>query len=61
MANGSKTDAPSSITYSSVVSRDSVRLAFLIAALNDLDIMVCDIGTLTLTCHVKKRYGFEPD
>ena len=34
-----KTDAPSSITYSSVVSRDSVRIAFTLAALNDLEIM----------------------
>ena len=29
--------------YSSVVSRDSVRLAFLLAALNDLDVMSADI------------------
>jgi hypothetical protein len=35
--------APSSMTYSSIVSRDSIRLAFLIAALNDLDIMSCDL------------------
>ena len=34
-ANSSKTEAPLSLTYSSVVSRDSVRLAFLIAELND--------------------------
>jgi hypothetical protein len=37
------TEAPSSITYSSVVSRDSIHLAFLIAALNDIDIMSCDL------------------
>jgi hypothetical protein len=37
------TEAPSSITYSSVVSRDSICLAFLIAALNDIDIMSCDL------------------
>ena len=35
-ADGHKTQAPSSITYSSVVSRDSVRIMLLIAALNDL-------------------------
>jgi hypothetical protein len=35
---------PSSMTYSSVVSRGSIRLAFLIAALNDLDIMSCYLG-----------------
>jgi len=33
VAGGHMTDAPSTITYSSVVSRDSVRIAFLIAAL----------------------------
>ena len=35
VAGGHLTETPASITYSSVVSRDSVRLAFLIAALND--------------------------
>ena len=44
MANGSNTEAPVALTYSSVVSRDSVRISFLIAALNDLDSMACDIG-----------------
>lgn len=42
------TEAPSSITYSSVVSRDSIRLAFLIAELNGLDVMTCDIGNAYL-------------
>jgi hypothetical protein len=37
------TTAPSSMTYSSVVLRDSVWLAFLIAALNDIDTMSCDL------------------
>ena len=43
-ANGSKTDAPVALTYSRVVSRDIVQLAFLIAALNDLGVMACGIG-----------------
>ena len=42
-AVGYTTDAPSSITYSSVVSRDPVRIALTIAALNGLDILLCDI------------------
>lgn len=33
VAGGHRTDPPSQITYSTVVSRDSVRIAFLIAAL----------------------------
>ena len=40
VAGGHTTDPPSSITYSSVVSRDSVRIALTIAALNKLDILV---------------------
>ena len=38
VAGGHLTKPPSSITYSSVVSRDSVRIAFVLAALNDLDL-----------------------
>ncbi len=34
VAGGHKMDPPSNITYSSVISRDSVRIAFLIAMLN---------------------------
>jgi len=35
VAGGHMTNPPSAITYSSVVSRDSVRIAFLLAALNE--------------------------
>ena len=37
VGNGHNTGAPASITYSSVVSRDSVMAAFLIDYLDDLD------------------------
>ena len=43
VAGGHTTEAPLAITYLSVVSRDSVRLAFMIAALNCLDIISCDL------------------
>jgi hypothetical protein len=43
VAGGHVTDPPTSITYSSMVAKDSVRLAFLIATLNDLDILVADV------------------
>ena len=43
------TTTPSSITYSSVVSRDSVRIALTIAALNDLKVFACDIQNAYLT------------
>ena len=48
VADSHTTAPPSSITYSSVVSRDSVRIAFLLASLNDLDIFACDIGNAYL-------------
>ena len=43
VADGHKTKTPSHVTYSSVVSRDSVRICLLAAALNDLDILSADI------------------
>ena len=49
VGGGQTKTAPASITYSSVVSRDSVRIALTIAALNDLDIQACDIQNAYLT------------
>ena len=49
VGGGHTTTAPASITYSSVVSRDSVRIALTIAVLNDLDILACDIQNAYLT------------
>ena len=43
VGGGHKTIAPASITYSSVVSRDYVRIALPIATLHGLDIIACDI------------------
>ena len=43
VAGGHTTELPSGITYSSIVSRDSVLLALMIAALNFIDIMSCDL------------------
>ena len=58
VAGGHMTEAPNSITYSSVVSRDSIRLVFLIAALNDLDIMACDIGNAYLHAPCREKVWF---
>ena len=52
------TEPPASITFSCVVSRDSVRLAFLLAALNDLDIMACDIGNAYLNAPCREKVWF---
>ena len=59
VAGGHMTEAPSTITYSSVVTRDSVRIAFLAAALNDLDILACDISNAYLNAPCRERVWFE--
>ena len=55
VAGGHKTETPATLTYSSVVSRDSVRIALLIAALNDLDILACDIQNAYLTAPCREK------
>ena len=45
-ANGNETDPPKESTFSTVVSRDTVRLFFLLAALHDTDILSADIQML---------------
>ena len=55
VAGGHTTDPPSSLTYSSVVSRDSVRILLLIASLNDLDILACDIQNAYLTAECREK------
>ena len=49
------TELPSSITYSSVVSRDSVRIVLTIAALNDLSILACDIQNAYLSAPCREK------
>jgi Reverse transcriptase (RNA-dependent DNA polymerase). len=55
VTGGHMTEAPSSLTYSSVVSRDSVHLAFLIVALNDLEILCTDVGNAYLNAPCKEK------
>ena len=55
MAGGHQTDPPSAITYASVVSRESVRIAFLLAALNGLDVQAADIGNAYLHAPVREK------
>ena len=49
VADGYMTEMLSSITYSSVASRDSVRITLLVAALNGCEGMACDIQHAYLT------------
>ena len=44
VAGGHTTDPPASITYSSVVSRYSMCIEFIIAALDDIDVFAANIG-----------------
>ncbi|KAI2504684.1 Reverse transcriptase (RNA-dependent DNA polymerase) [Fragilaria crotonensis] len=59
VAGGHTTDTPGSLTYSSVVSQDSVRLAFLIARLNDLDVLAGDVTNAYLNAACREKIWFE--
>jgi hypothetical protein len=51
----SENDPPNNITYSSVVVRDDIRLAFLLAALNDLKILGGNIDNTYLQAETKEK------
>jgi Reverse transcriptase (RNA-dependent DNA polymerase) len=55
VAGGHRTDDPGVPTYASVVSRESVRLGLLIAALNDLEVFTADIQNAYLTSPCKEK------
>jgi hypothetical protein len=43
------------MTYESVVSRESVRIALTLAALNNLDVMMGDIDNYYLTASITEK------
>ena len=49
VGGGHMTTSPSSITFSLVVSSDSIRIALAIASLDKLDILACDIQNVYIT------------
>lgn len=55
VAGGHVTEVSPSISYSSVVSRESVRLALLCAALNCLLVVVCDIQNAYVSAECRER------
>lgn len=55
VAGGHQTVISKESTFSSVVSPDSVRIAFTIAALNDIDILACDIQNAYLNAPTKEK------
>ena len=58
-AGGHTTDAPDGITYSSVVSRDSVRIGLLAAALHDVDALAIDLENAYLNAPCAEKIWFE--
>ena len=59
VAGGHTMEALTLIMYSSVVSRYSVQIGFLIVALNDLDIMACDLENAYLNAPCREKIWFE--
>ena len=55
VAGGHMTSAPATTTYASVVTRETVRLALMLAALNDLEVKVGDVLNAYITAPVKEK------
>ena len=55
VAGSHMTDPPASMNYSSVVWRETVRIALLLAALNVLDVCAADIGNAYLNAPCKEK------
>jgi PAS domain-containing protein len=56
VADGHRVETPASITYSTVVYRDSVRILLTIAALNDLDVQGADVQNAFLSADNLERH-----
>jgi hypothetical protein len=55
VAGGHMTGAPTTMTYASVVSRETVRIALTIAALNDLEVKAADILNAYISAPIKEK------
>jgi hypothetical protein len=55
VADGHKVETPPTISYSSVVSRDSVRICLMLAALNEIKVMCVDIQNAYLTAPNREK------
>ncbi len=55
VAGGHTTEAPATITYASVVSRETVRIALLLAALMDLEVKIGDIENAYITAPCSEK------
>ena len=57
VAGGHTAETPASLTYSLVIARDSVRIDFVLAALNGLGIKLCDIQNAYLLVDFREKYA----
>ena len=55
VSGGHTTETTAALTYASVVSRDLVRIALKLAALNGIDILACDIQNAYLTAQCREK------
>jgi hypothetical protein len=55
VAGGHTPDTPHTMTYASFVARESVRVALILAALNDLDVNMADIENAYLTAPITEK------
>ena len=55
VAGGHQMEETKNMTYSSVVSRDSIRITFTLAALNDLDVLSADVQNAYLNVPMKEK------
>ena len=55
VAGGHMTDTPENITYASVVSRESVSLALMLAALNALEVKCGDVMNAYITAPITEK------
>ena len=58
VAGGHQTEPTKDMTFASVVSRDIVRMAFLLAALNDLEVLSADISGAYLNANAGEKVFF---
>jgi hypothetical protein len=55
VAGGHQTEPTKEITFASVVTRDSIRIAFLVAALNDLEVLSADVSGAYLNANAMEK------
>jgi len=58
VAGGHTTEVPTSLTFSSVVGKDSVRICLLLANLNGLKVLMADIGNAYLNAPCREKIFF---